>query len=614
MSSKALDRARNRSVKTCTQCKQVKLRCDSRDRFPAPCTRCQTRDLQCVIDSAFRRTPARKRIEEMAKELEALKTSRHDAVHSHTESPNELDTTQDSPDHPLNLTGTATLDLSGLERNDYELDDCVINSDTVIEIFQLFCVHFYPHLPILNPTISISSLYDLSPILFWTIVAITTARPIIASYESIIATLREPFVHYFRNEILDAPLPLQTIQAITYLTMFPLTLESQTEDPSWLYSGVAVNAAMYMGLHRAKPAPSLRSIGVYAGSPRARAHTWLGCFVASTSLAKHVGVTAPIKSLTDLAAIEYMLRTYPLPPEFAYEVMVHHTLAKFFSIIVENSEENVSHSLIGIIDAELDSLRTRFPTPWTTRTEMAYLTAKILLYTTVILRLQSDRSAREILMRKALTVAVRIAYLTNQGLAYRSTEFPNLRPQDLGNTLPKNYYRTLILSTAFLIRFFVLNVNAQPEEQELARNHVALAQRYLTLSGEDPQDERVRGAILFDVLCKQAPIDLETAKLKVDDRMAASLWYDAISTGHVLRNRPVEVEEASPRAAGEDSTAGQEIGGETATQDALSYEPGVMDFGAMDFSLPEDLWGDSIWGMFDPIAPSTHPGTGEGQF
>lgn len=146
-----------------------------------------------------------------------------------------------------------------------------------------FCLHFYPHLPILNPTISISSLYELSPILFWTIVAITTARPIIASHQTIIATLREPFVHYFRNEILDAPLPLQTIQAITYLSMFPLTLESQTEDPSWLYSGVAVNAAMYMGLHQAKPAPSLRSIGVYAGSPRARAHTWLGCFVASTS-------------------------------------------------------------------------------------------------------------------------------------------------------------------------------------------------------------------------------------------------------------------------------------------------------------------------------------------
>jgi hypothetical protein len=301
-----------------------------------------------------------------------------------------------------------------------------------------------------------------------------------------------------------------------------------------------------------------------------------------------------------------MVRTYPLPPEFAYQIMVHHTLAKFFNTIIENSEENVSHALIGIIDAELDSLKTRFPTPWTSRVEMAYLTAKLLLYTTVILRLQSDRASREILMRNGLTIAVRIAYLTDQGLAYQSAEFPNLRFEDLRNTLPKNYYRILVLSTAFLIRFFVLNIHATPEEQELARNHVALAQRYLKLGCDDPLDERVRGAILFDVLCQQQPIDLEKSKLKVDDRMAASLLYDAISTGQALRNMPVEVEEMSP------NPEFKAVNSETRQQEfEPTYEPhsatNMDEFGTMDFSLPEDLWGDSIWGMFDPIAPGGYP-------
>jgi hypothetical protein len=87
----------------------------------------------------------------------------------------------------------------------------------------------------------------------------------------------------FRLQILSPPLPLQTIQAIAYHTMYTFPLKSQINDPSWLYSGLAINAAMYMGLHRNKPAPSLRSIGVHSGSPRARAHTWLGCFLASTS-------------------------------------------------------------------------------------------------------------------------------------------------------------------------------------------------------------------------------------------------------------------------------------------------------------------------------------------
>jgi hypothetical protein len=327
-------------------------------------------------------------------------------------------------------------------------------------------------------------------------------------------------------------------------------------------------------------------------------------------LAKHVGVSAPIKGTADLAAIECMVRTYPLPPEFAFQIMVHHTLAKFFNTIVENSQENMSQSLIGIIDAELDGLKTRYPTPWTSRVEMTYLTAKLLLYTTVIIRLQSDRASREILMRNGLAVAVRIAYLTDQGLAYHSTEFPDIPFERLRSTLPKNYYRILVLSTAFLIRFFVLNSQATPQEQELARNHVALAQRYFKLSSNDPLDERVRAAILFDVLCQQKPVDLEKSKLKVDDRMAASLLYDAISTGHALRNMPTEVEESppktSPRSEGELSIKQQET--ESHVGIAPSSGPIEMNgFGPMDFSLPQDLWGDSVWGMFDTIAPVTYP-------
>ena len=146
-----------------------------------------------------------------------------------------------------------------------------------------FCVFFYPHLPIINPTVSIARLHESSPILFWTIMAITTQRPVIPAHQSISESLREPYLRFFRSEILNAPLPLQTIQAINYLTMYPYPIRCQNQDPSWLYSGVAVNAAMYMGLHRAKLAPSLQSIGVHAGSPRARAHTWLGCFLSSTA-------------------------------------------------------------------------------------------------------------------------------------------------------------------------------------------------------------------------------------------------------------------------------------------------------------------------------------------
>lgn len=322
-------------------------------------------------------------------------------------------------------------------------------------------------------------------------------------------------------------------------------------------------------------------------------------------LAKHVGVVSPISGSSDLATIEQFVRSYPIPPEFAYQVMVHYTLAKFINTIVESSQENMSHSLVKIIDAELDDLRMRYHTPWTPRVEIANLTAKIVLYTTVVIRLHSDRTSREVLMRKGLSVAVRIVYLTDLGLAYQSDEFPNVPLEHLQGTLPKNYFRILVLSMVFLLRFFVLNNQAAPEEQELARNHVAIAQRFLNSGSSDSEDERARAARLFRILSRQKPMDLEDSRLRIDDRMGASLVYDAVTTGHELRQLPTEVED-SPNHTNHGSLKPLDPLGDISAQDVSMNDSGT-NFGALDFSLPEDLWGDSMWGMFDNIAPSPYP-------
>jgi hypothetical protein len=78
-----------------------------------------------------------RRVEEMAKELEALRSLRHDDVaHGSTESSSVPDT-QDSPDHPTDLSGTAMLDASDLDDEGFELGDFVVDRDTVVDIFKL---------------------------------------------------------------------------------------------------------------------------------------------------------------------------------------------------------------------------------------------------------------------------------------------------------------------------------------------------------------------------------------------------------------------------------------------------------------------------------------------
>src|SRR5262245_53320167 len=100
----------------------------------------------------------------------------------------------------------------------------------------------------------------------------------------------------------------------------------------------------------------------------------------------HVSVSPSINGTTELATIEQFVRTYPIPPEFAYQIMVQHALARFTTVVLETSQEVVSHSLVKLIDTHLDGLKARFPSPWSPRVEMAVLVAKIPLYTMTIIR------------------------------------------------------------------------------------------------------------------------------------------------------------------------------------------------------------------------------------
>jgi hypothetical protein len=74
----------------------------------------------------------------MARELEVLRSQRPDDVaHGKTESPEFPETSQDSPDHPSELSGVAILDDSDLDDEPFQLEECILGKDTVVESFKL---------------------------------------------------------------------------------------------------------------------------------------------------------------------------------------------------------------------------------------------------------------------------------------------------------------------------------------------------------------------------------------------------------------------------------------------------------------------------------------------
>jgi hypothetical protein len=121
------------------------------------------------------------------------------------------------------------------------------------------------------------------PFLFWTLVVIVSSRLSGNTYGELYDHLQDPYTQLLKDELVRAPMPLHNIQALVFLCMWPLPVTFQAKDPSWLYCGVAMQAARYMGLDKEQRLPSFRALGVVSGSSQARINTWLGCFYVSTS-------------------------------------------------------------------------------------------------------------------------------------------------------------------------------------------------------------------------------------------------------------------------------------------------------------------------------------------
>ncbi|KAI1212071.1 fungal-specific transcription factor domain-containing protein [Annulohypoxylon truncatum] len=605
-----------RPVKTCTECKQSKLRCDSKDMFPNPCSRCQARKLTCTVDPSFRRTPARKRLEAMSRELRELRDQKMSTSRAGSTTSPDPDSTrsQDSScntSHPSAAILLEDFELLGLET--FELGGVAIDKQSVIEIFKLFTELFHPHIPIIGP-ISLKNIYHSHRFLFWTIIIIVAFRAPLPSDENLFNRLHEPYMALLRAEALIAPMPLSKIQAFLFLCVWPMPVSHQQDDPSWLYCGVAVNAALYMSLHRSNPksgiTPSLYSVGNISGSSRERSNTWLGCFYVSTSLSMHLGLPPLINSPSDLASVRAILSEHSIPREFALQIRVLLIMAGFSNVLAHNSNDGVvDSSVTQLLDGELDTLKLTYPDGWTSMTDYTVMVVKMHVYTMVITRSRPGASSRDILLKLGLATSLRIIHLANLRFQETPDKSQTMTTIERERTLPKNYFRALAFATIFLLRYFGLNNgNSSAEEQQLAANHVIMSHTIFKSATTKHRDEYDRVASLFETLCKQAPAPPDTSKTNVTGRMGISILLDGIGAAREMRGFPIEIPE--PEAS---STTDSLPGPSSIPQaDIFDASSQLVEPWQSDLAFANMFWGDPTWDVYNMSAdtPQYHPSQG----
>ncbi|KAK9447933.1 uncharacterized protein V1518DRAFT_452498 [Limtongia smithiae] len=353
-------------IKACTECRQVKLGCNARERFPAPCSRCLQRKLPCRLDRHFKRVAMRgfvtvaaspslssadwcRRLEKVTSELESLRgivanestaraartTPTTTAATTPVTMPPSLQPLFTSPASCSSPTLSASLRVPlsdsdsasslsasppwlrfGDEPDDGEwvLDQCCLSTADVFELFRYFDAVFYPQFPVLAPITSPRRLYRNSPLLFWTIIEIAMRNHAILSRRA--QYLVEPYfnsllIPVFKFAIHD----ITVIQSLLLFCNWPLPQKFMREDPSWNFSSAALSAAMQIGIHLV-PLQMARIGGIDETLSPAEAadmcrRTWVACFVVNARLSCFIGITPQLQNLAHITRISRFSTTLP---------------------------------------------------------------------------------------------------------------------------------------------------------------------------------------------------------------------------------------------------------------------------------------------------------------
>lgn len=311
----------------------------------------------------------------------------------------------------------------------------------------------------------------------------------------------------------------------------------------------------------------------------------------------HLGLPAPIDSDLDFAVIQDFLRQSTIPPTFATRIRVQLIVAKFTALVNRDIGEAVSSSFVRLLDAELAALRPDAlgDAEQSRAVELCILDAKLHFYTLFITKTPHETSSREIMLRTALSVALRIIHVSTAEWHDR----PELKRDpdfiERQRSLPKNHYRGIALATAFLLKFFHHDSSSSPDEKQLAANHISLAGEHFRACSTAPHDEYSRTARLFEVLARSRPGEAGAKKLRFTHRMGVSIVLNAVLDATEVRGRPLELDdEDTPNQAS--STSYQQLSGMYEPQMALDQN------GGGETGILRDFWNDPILSMmgFDP--------------
>ncbi|KAK7757120.1 hypothetical protein SLS62_000667 [Diatrype stigma] len=244
-------------------------------------SRCRRMGLQCVLASTpgVRQTKA-----QLQRQLESLRHNTNGETASppviHEQTIASMPTICSSSISPTAIAGYVPPIVDCSSR---ELDGQVVEARKIRGCFDMFFDRYVHLLPLLDPHLPPDGYYDLCPFLFWAIVYIGSRK------YSQDPTLLHRLSSCINTKALLAlesrAAPIQTIQGLLLLCLWPVPINTAQKDLSSVLSGAAMALAMQIGLHVAGVGQEFaRAKLVSTRSQKLfRAQLWMHCIMICNS-------------------------------------------------------------------------------------------------------------------------------------------------------------------------------------------------------------------------------------------------------------------------------------------------------------------------------------------
>lgn len=233
--------------------------------------------MACLFDPNFKRISKNDRLQQVEQQLRSIQQA-HEPDAKPTSEIHVLNSNFENEDEKVFQPCISSKQIANIN----------LTADQVTDIFQLYFEKLHIYLPF-RMSRSIETIYEVCPLLFWVIVAV-------ASRDQVMVKNLIPHVKQMVSEITLKPARnVEIVQALLILCMWPFLYHSQLEDPSFIYSGMAMHIGLQIGLHRPEFTFEFSSKeDVLRSSAHIRRTTWIACFVVNQMQATGHGVPATL--------------------------------------------------------------------------------------------------------------------------------------------------------------------------------------------------------------------------------------------------------------------------------------------------------------------------------